>query len=214
MRRLTECRLYGILDLAYIGAPNALRVAGAMIEGGVDLIQLRGKRQSIDELTDLARELHGLTSPSGTPLIANDYPEIANRVALEGVHVGQDDLSVAAVRTRVGRNILVGKSTHSLAQASAAQREGADYIGFGPLFATPTKPDYLPIGLGDIEQVHRDVRCPIFCIGGIKLENLEQVIAAGAWRVVIVSGLLQAPEIASYARQARRLLLAKSEIEN
>lgn len=213
MRCLTECRLYGILDLAYVGAADALRAAGAMIAGGVDLIQLRGKRQSIDELTDLARQLHQLTSPSGTPLMANDYPELAERVSLEGVHVGQDDLSVAAVRARVGRAILVGKSTHSLAQASAAQREGADYIGFGPLFATPTKPDYQAIGLRDIAQVHGEVRCPIFCIGGIKLENLEQVIAAGASRVVIVSGLLQAPDIAQYAREARQLL-AKSKIEN
>jgi thiamine-phosphate pyrophosphorylase len=211
LRCLTDCRLYGILDLAYVQAGDILTVGGAMIDGGVDLIQLRGKQQSIDELTELARELHALTSPSGTPLIANDYPELAERVPLEGVHVGQDDLSVAAARARVGRDILVGKSTHSLAQASAAQLEGADYIGFGPLFATPTKPDYAPIGLGDIEQVHRGVRCPIFCIGGIKLENLEQVIAAGAGRVVIVSGLLQARDIAQYAREARQLL-AKSKI--
>jgi thiamine-phosphate pyrophosphorylase len=213
LRCLTECRLYGILDLGYVEARDALRIAGAMIAGGVDLIQLRGKQQSIDQLTDLARELHRLTSSAGTPLIANDYAELADRVPLEGVHVGQDDLSIAAVRASVGRRILVGKSTHSPAQADAAQREGADYIGFGPLFATPTKPDYTPIGLRDIAQVHRDVRCPIFCIGGIKLQNLEQVIAAGARRVVIVSGLLQARDIAQYAREAGQLL-AKSKIEN
>jgi thiamine-phosphate pyrophosphorylase len=101
---------------------------------------------------------------------------------------------------------LVGKSTHSLDQALAAQREGADYIGFGPIFATPTKPDYVPIGLSDIKQVHAEVSLPIFCIGGIKIDNLEQVIAAGARRVAIVSGLLKTPNIAEYARMAKRLL--------
>jgi len=88
----------------------------------------------------------------------------------------------------------------------AAQREGADYIGFGPIFATPTKPDYQPIGLNEIEGVHRDVVLPIFCIGGIKIDNLKQVITAGARRVAIVSGLLQAPDIAEYARTCKNLL--------
>ena len=214
MRNLSECRLYGILDLGYVEASDALRVTNAMIEGGVDVIQMRGKRQSIDELTDMAAVLHNLSSQSSTPLIANDHAEVARRVAVEGVHIGQDDASIEMVRAAVGREILVGKSTHSLAQASAAQEEGADYIGFGPLFATPTKPDYRPIGLQDIEQVHREVSAPIFCIGGIKLENLEQVIAAGAQRVVIVSGLLEAPDIAKYAREARRLLGTQWKIED
>jgi thiamine-phosphate pyrophosphorylase len=101
---------------------------------------------------------------------------------------------------------MVGKSTHSVNQAIRAFDEGADYIGFGPIFATPTKPDYSPIGLDEIRKVHEAVRIPIFCIGGIKLENLPAVIVAGARRVVIVSGLLQAKDIASYARSAKKLL--------
>jgi thiamine-phosphate pyrophosphorylase len=100
----------------------------------------------------------------------------------------------------------VGKSTHSLEQAVAAQKEDADYIGFGPLFATPTKPDYPPIGLSAIRKVHNAVRIPVFCIGGIKRENLPSVMAAGAKRVVIVSGILQAPDIANYARACKKLL--------
>lgn len=208
MHRLSECRLYGIIDLAYVGVPDVERVADAMIDGGVDLIQLRGKQQSVDELCKIAAALHELTSQSSTPLIANDHLEIGQRVPVEGIHVGQDDESVEAVRRAIGRDILVGKSTHSLAQAADAQREGADYIGFGPLFATPTKPEYEPIGLQDIAQVHRDGALPIFCIGGIKLENLPQVIAAGARRVVIVSGLLQASDITKYAQSAKALLSA------
>src|SRR6185312_8114633 len=110
----------------------------------------------------------------------------------------------------VGRDLLIGKSTHSFEQALAAQEEKADYIGFGPLFATPTKPDYPPIGLSDIGAVHDQVRLPIFCIGGIKLENLRTVVAAGAHRVVIVSGLLQAPDITAHARACKDLLIEAS----
>jgi thiamine-phosphate pyrophosphorylase len=133
---------------------------------------------------------------------------------VEGVHVGQDDDSSEVARRKAGRAVAVGKSTHSLAQARAAQREGADYIGFGPIFATPTKPDYEPIGLQDIKQVHRKLNLPIFCIGGIKLDNLKEVIAAGARRVAIVSGLVKAPNIAAYAREAKRLLASTFDIRH
>ncbi len=206
MRRLSDCRLYGILDLSYVEIADVPRVVEAMIEGNVDLIQLRGKQQTMNEIVDLAGELHKITSRSSTPLIVNDHAEIAIRVPVEGVHVGQDDDSIAVVREKAGRPLIVGKSTHSFEQAIAAQREGADYIGFGPIFATPTKPDYKPIGLGDIKRVHVDVTLPIFCIGGIKIDNLEQVVAAGAQRVVIVSGLLKAPDISKYARACKKLL--------
>jgi thiamine-phosphate pyrophosphorylase len=206
MRMLHDCHLYGILDLGYVEKSDAARVAEAMIKSGVDLIQLRGKRQSIDELVDLAAELHELTARSFTPLIVNDHAEIARKVPVEGVHVGQDDDPIEVARRKAGRDVLVGKSTHSLEQARAAQREGADYIGFGPIFATPTKPDYQPIGLKHIKQVHLEMNLPIFCIGGIKLDNLGQVIAAGARRVAIVSGLLKAPDIAKYARACKNLL--------
>ena len=179
-----------------------------MLEGDVDLIQLRGKKHSAAELIDLAGQLHEITSAAGIPLIVNDYAEVAAQVPVEGVHVGQDDDSIAVAREKAGRKIIVGKSTHSLEQAIAAQRDGADYIGFGPIFATPTKPDYQPIGLKQIESVHRAVALPIFCIGGIKIDNLEQVIAAGARRIAIVSGLLKTPDIAEYARACKKLLIA------
>jgi thiamine-phosphate pyrophosphorylase len=206
-KTLQNCRLYCIIDLGYVDKLNAVRIAQAMIRGGVDLIQLRGKKQTIDELIELAKRLHKLTLASAIPLIVNDYAEIAQRVPVEGVHVGQDDDSIAVVRGKANCPVLVGKSTHSLDQARAAQREGVDYIGFGPIFATPTKPDYTPIGLSDIQRVHEEVDLPIFCIGGIKLDNLKELIATGARRVVIVSGLLKAPDIAAYAREAKRLLL-------
>jgi len=149
---------------------------------------------------ELSKELHELTAKSATPLIVNDYAEVASSTPAEGVHVGQDDDSIEVVRQKVARDILVGKSTHSLEQALDAQNEGADYICFGPIFATPTKPDYAPIGLEDISRVHAEVNLPIFCIGGINIDNLQSVIDAGAKRVVMVSALLKAHNIVDYAR--------------
>ena len=206
MSALCECRLYGIVDLGYVERRDAARIVEQMIEGGVDLIQLRGKNKSIGELMELSAELHELTSKSSTPLIVNDHAEIAKRVPVEGVHVGQGDDPIEIVRQKAARDLLIGKSTHSLEQARAAHGEGADYIGFGPIFATPTKPEYVPIGLKDICRVHAEVSLPIFCIGGINIENLQRVIDAGAKRVVMVSALLKAHNIVDYARCATDML--------
>ncbi len=182
------------------------RVAAAMIEGAVDVIQLRAKKSPLSEVADLAARLHRMTFEAGIPLIVNDHAEIAATIPVEGVHVGQDDDAIAVAREKAGRAIIVGQSTHSLEQAKAAQDEGADYIGFGPIFPTPTKPDYKPIGTENIRRVHDNVKVPIFCIGGIKIDNLGEVIAAGAKRVAIVSGILKAPDIAKYARACKALL--------
>jgi thiamine-phosphate pyrophosphorylase len=206
LRNLSDCRLYGILDLSYVAPADVERVASAMIDGGVDLIQLRAKTQSVEEIVDLAGKLHSITSAAGIPLIVNDYAEVAAKVSVEGVHLGQDDDSLSHARKKAGRHVLIGKSTHSLAQAVSAEREGADYIGFGPIFATPTKPDYQPIGVTGIKRVHNEVTAPIFCIGGIKIDNLGEVMAAGAKRVAIVSGLLKAPDITKYSRGCKALL--------
>ena len=206
MRALYECRLYGIVDLGYVQESDVARVAEQMLEGGVDLIQLRGKGKSLDELAGHAARLHELTAGSTTLLIVNDHAEIASRIPVEGVHVGQDDDSIEVARRKASRQIVVGKSTHGFEQALAAQREGADYIGFGPIFATPTKPDYRPIGLWDISRVHAEVSVPIFCIGGITIDNLQSVIDAGAKRIVMVSALLNAHSIVDYARCAADML--------
>ena len=187
-------------------------MAEALLNGGIDLLQLRAKNLPEREIEKLGREVHTITAQHGVPLIINDHPEAARNVGAEGVHLGQDDMPVSDARKIVGSDCAVGKSTHSLDQAIRAFYEGADYIGFGPLFATPTKPDYPPIGLAEIGKVHEAVRIPIFCIGGIKLDNLPKVIEAGAQRVVIVSGLLKATDTAGYAQAAKQLLNRKSKI--
>lgn len=207
MSVLAGARLYGIVDLGYVSAEAAPLAAEKLLEGGVDVLQLRAKNVPESVMARLAEEIHDLASPLGVPLILNDYPELLRDVPAEGAHVGQDDMSVAEARAAVGRPVIIGKSTHSLAQARAAAEEGADYIGFGPLFATPTKPGRPAIGLRDIAAVHEEVDIPIFCIGGIKSKNLSEVIAAGARRVVVVSGWLQAEDIAHAVRAARQIVM-------
>jgi thiamine-phosphate pyrophosphorylase len=211
---LSCSRLYGILDLGYVEIRDSGKMAEAMIAGGVDLIQLRAKGHGSAEIAELAANLHRVAAERGVPLIINDHSEVARIVSAEGVHLGQDDVPIAEARKIAGANCMVGKSTHSVDQAIRAFYEGADYIGFGPIFATPTKPDYPPVGLHEIQKVHDAVRIPIFCIGGIKLGNLSEVIEAGARRVVIVSGLLQAPDPAEYARSAKQMLCHRSLISD
>ncbi len=209
MKPLRDCYLYGILDLGYVSAANVERVARELVAGGagVDILQLRAKGLPASEIATLAETVRPITARFDVPFIINDHPALVLTTGADGTHIGQDDGPLADARHHTGVGKLVGRSTHSLAQARTARDEGADYLGFGPLFATPTKPDYAAIGLDDIARVHAEVTDrPIFCIGGVKLDNLRTVIAAGARGVVIVSGLLQAADIAAAAREARGML--------
>lgn len=206
MPSLASVHLYGILDLGYVSAEAAPKVLCQMVEGGVGIVQLRAKKQRLAEVEVLARKLQPIAKEAGIPFVINDYPALAGQLGLDGAHVGQDDLTVPEARALIGEGKILGKSTHSVQQALATAAEGVDYIGFGPLYATPTKPDYTPIGLEDIRTVHEALSIPIFCIGGIKLENLKPILAAGARRVVIVSGILQAPDIVGYCREVNALL--------
>ncbi len=202
--RLERARLYAILDTGYVAAGHEIEIARQLVVAGVDLIQLRAKSWSAEKIIALGRELRGIIPADGPLLILNDHPDLVEQTGADGVHVGQDDVSVETARA--GRAILVGKSTHSLEQAVAAEREGADYIGVGPIFATPTKPDYLPVGTALIGPVRAAARVPQFCIGGINEATLPEVVAAGAQRVVIVSALLQAEDIAGYVKRVREAL--------
>lgn len=210
--------LYGILDLGYVAARDAVGMARALLAGGegVDVLQLRAKGWTAADVLSLARLVRPLCAEVGVPFILNDHPALVPAVGADGAHVGQDDGPLATARADAAGAaekgpVIIGRSTHSLAQAEAARDEGADYLGFGPLFATPTKPDYPPIGLEDIARVHVLVPDrPVFCIGGIKPEDLDLVLAAGARRVVIVSGLLLAADPARTAWTVRERLHVSS----
>ena len=205
-KALSACRLYGILDTGYVAPDGMPGMASALIRGGIGILQLRAKQETPDEIVEMARGIAPLCRAAGIPFILNDHPELVGKAGADGVHVGQGDMPVQEARRLAGPGALVGKSTHSLEQALATSKERPDYLGFGPLFATPTKPDYTPIGTGDIRKVQEMVSLPVFCIGGITLSNLAGVVAAGARRVVIVSDLLRAENPSEQTASCRKLL--------
>ena len=197
MGMMKTATLYAILDLGYVAEDRVAEVTTQLLEGGADLLQLRAKGHDHATIRRIAEQLIPLCRAAGVPFILNDFPALAAKLGADGVHIGQDDGPLAEARAIMGVGKLIGRSTHSLDQARAALAEGFDYIGFGPLFPTPTKAGRPAIGLQDIATMEREVgqHIPAFCIGGIKLDNLPTVLAAGARRMVIVSELLTAPDI-------------------
>lgn len=197
-------------------APRPGKTYGDMVSaacaGGADVVQLRDKTLSSRELFRLAKDLQAICDKTGTLFILNDRVDVALAADVDGVHVGQEDLPVRVVRQMMGHKKLIGCSTHSTAQALAAVGDGADYISCGPLFATPTKPDYSPVGLDLVKEYHQLVRTPFVAIGGIDATNVAQAIAAGADRVAVVRAISGAPDVEMAARGLKELVLkAKAE---
>lgn len=204
--RLSSARLYAILDAGYTTPGEWPAMLQKLIDGGIDIVQIRAKQLDDDTILRHTLPLLPLAQDAGIPLIINDHPHLVAPTGAHGCHVGQDDIPVTEVRRICGPDAIVGKSTHSLPQALAAQEEAPDYIGVGPIFPTGTKPDYTPVTPGLIPQVAERVSLPQFCIGGITLEKLPEVCNVGASRVVIVSGLLLAADPTAYAREVCRVL--------
>ncbi len=208
LERSAEWKLYAILDLGYVAPADRIATAMKLIAGGADLLQLRAKGCETAEIRDVAKEILPICRATGVPFIINDFPELAAELDADGVHIGQDDGPLTAARETVGPGKIIGRSTHSIMQARAALDEGFDYIGFGPLFPTPTKLGRPGIGLADIATMQSEVgvKIPAFCIGGIKRANLPEVLESGARRVVIVSDLLTAEDVESATREAREII--------
>lgn len=204
---LASCRLYGIVDMGYTKPDQVEARTHALIDGGVRIIQLRAKGVELAQVKAWAVAMQSICRDRGAIFVLNDYPEMAAEIGADAVHVGQDGGSLAEVRRVVGEGVIVGRSTHSLEQAMQARQEGADYIGFGPLFPTGTKPGRKSIGLADITAAQDAAGdMPLFCIGGINETTLPSVLQAGARRVVIVSWLLQQEDIAGTAQAVIRQL--------
>lgn len=200
---LEKAVLYGIVDLGYVSQADLRRACEELIRGGVGVIQLRAKGHREAEVLHWGRELLPLCRSAGVPFIVNDFPEVAKELDADGVHIGQDDGSLEETREVVGEAMLVGRSTHSVEQARLALEEGFDYIGFGPLFPTPTKAGRPGIGIENVSLVQEEVgaKIPVFCIGGIRRDNLALVRESGAKRVVIVSDVLLADDTEKAARE-------------
>lgn len=211
MKPLSECRLYAFVDTAYLAGRDPVEVARQLCEGGADLIQLRAKDRSAPEIREMARQILPVTRAAGVGLVINDYPEIAREVGAEFCHLGQEDFFDAGHRhvselRPSGGGPGIGLSTHGPEQALRAVAAGADYVAVGPVYATGTKPGARPVTLEYVRWAAVHVPVPWFAIGGITLENLDEVLAAGASRICVVSAILRAPDVVEACRAFRRRL--------
>jgi thiamine-phosphate pyrophosphorylase len=200
-QRLRDARLYFVAD-----RDGMQRALDAALAGGADLFQLRDKDASDDELLAAAETARERCRAAGALFLINDSPDLAVACGADGVHVGQDDTPVARAREIVGPEAIVGLSTHSVQQAQAGCRSGADYIAVGPVHATPTKEGRPPIGVEPIRYAAAHVSVPWFAIGGIDAKTVADVVRAGARRIVVVRALTDADDPEAVARELRTSL--------
>ena len=234
MTPLADCRLYAFVDTAYLHGRSPVELAKALCDGGADLIQYRAKGHAGTDIRRVAAELLPVTTAAGVPLVINDHWAIASELGVPVCHLGQEDFFVAGLRhkrelpapvgapvsdpalRRAGRTAagleigapLLGLSSHAPDQARRALAAGADYLAVGPVFPTGTKPGRPAVTLDYVRWAAANVTIPWFAIGGITLENLEAVLAAGATRICVVSAILNATDVARACAEFRRRLPA------
>lgn len=204
--RLERSRLYFVVESAVGGQPAAATVAAAL-EGGADIVQLRDKDAGDEAILACAARFRALCDEHDALFVLNDRPDLAARCGADGVHVGQDDARVEQARAIVGRDVLIGLSTHAPEQFAAGLAAGADYLCAGPVHETPTKPGRAATGLGYVRHAaaHAGGR-PWFAIGGIDAHNVAEVAEAGAQRIVVVRAIRDAREPRAAARELRAAL--------
>lgn len=208
-------RLYVITDERLSRGRSHLAVAEAAIRGGADVLQLRDKEASGARLYEVALALRRLTRDAGVPFLVNDRLDVAMAVDSDGVHLGQEDLPASAARRILGPGKILGVSAETVEEALLAEREGADYLGVGPVFeARGTKPDAgRPRGLDQVARIRAESGLPIVAIGGIRAENARQVRDAGADAVAVISAVAAADDIEEAARRLKRSLEGNGEGE-
>jgi thiamine-phosphate pyrophosphorylase len=197
-QRLRDARLYFVAD-----RDGMRRALDAALAGGADLFQLRDKEAPDDELLAAAESARDRCHAAGALFVLNDRPDLAVACGADGVHVGQDDTPVARAREIVGDDAIIGLSTHSVKQAQAGCRSGADYVAVGPVHATPTKDGRPAIGVEPIRYAAAHVDIPWFAIGGIDAQTVGEVVHAGARRIVVVRALAHADDPQAVARDLR-----------
>ncbi|MDR2161226.1 MAG: thiamine phosphate synthase [Desulfovibrio sp.] len=207
MRSFPLTDLYAITDDDLSLGRSVERVVSDLLKAGVRIIQYREKRKKAGERLRECRLLRALTREAGACFIVNDHVDIALLAEADGVHLGQEDLPVPETRRLVGEGMLIGLSTHNPSQAAGAVADGADYIGVGPLFATRTKKDVCaPVGLEYLDHVAARGDIPFVAIGGIKRDNIGQVVARGALCCCLVSELVSAPDIPARVAEVRKAM--------
>lgn len=200
---LRDARLYLVLE-ARPGGRDLEELLRAALQGGVDVVQLREKSGDEGSIVRASRVFRRLCDAYDALFVVNDRPDLAIACAADGVHLGQDDGSVEAARRLVGDDLLIGLSTHSPEQVDAAGgARQLDYIAVGPVYATPTKPEYAPVGLEPVAYAAEHARVPFFAIGGIGPEQVAEVAASGADRVAVVRAIRDAADPGEAARALR-----------
>ncbi|MBI4436956.1 MAG: thiamine phosphate synthase [Candidatus Omnitrophica bacterium] len=210
-KELKRGSLYVITDPGAQRGKGHLEVLTQALEGGASVVQLRDKEAKDEALITVGRALREVCDQFGALLIVNERVDVAKAVGADGLHIGQDDLSLKRARQEIGGNRLLGVSTHSLEQARRAFQEGADYIGVGPIFKTPTKPDYAPVGLEFIHEVRKNLSIPFIAIGGINLSNIEEVLGAGAYAIAVVRAVVAQEDIRGATARLKSLMDARKE---
>ena len=211
MKPLAACQLYTFVDTAYLHGRAPELVAQLLCAGGSDLIQLRAKHSSPDEIRAMAEKILPVTRRANVGLVINDHLEIAREVGADFCHLGQEDFfdaghaHVDQLKTKNSK-LKIGLSTHSPEQAQRALDAGADYIAIGPIYATATKPTAKPVTLAYVRWAAAQATVPWFAIGGINLQTLDAVLAAGAQRICVVSAILNAPDVAKACAEFRSRL--------
>lgn len=208
-RSLKKSRLYVVIDKKILRGRKLALVAKILRGSGAGVVQLRDKEADKSSVLKDALLLRRQFSASGRLFIINDYADIAKLVNADGVHLGQKDLSLKTARRLLGRDKIIGVSCHNLSQALRAQREGADYIGMGPVFPTGTKRiERKSPAPGLIKAVSKKVRLPVFAIGGITPDNLPDLTAAGIRRVAAAGAVFRGGSISRTLKSFHKLLYA------
>lgn len=204
---MRDFRLYLIFDLDICSTcGNILEIAHKIISAGVDILQFRAKSYSDRNILKKGRAIKELAQKSRVLFVLNDRVDLAAALDADGVHLGQQDLPLKDARKILGINKIIGLSTHSVEEAIEAERQGADYIAIGPIFPTTTKPDSTPLKTEIIAKIKDKVKTPFVAVGGINLNNLEQVLTSGAQRVAVCRAIIEAKDVFSATKEFRQRL--------
>jgi len=191
---LRNCKLYLILDAQVCSYDALFDIAKQAITYGVDMIQLRDKNGTANNILKFSKSVLALTKHK-IPYIINDRLDLALIARADGVHLGQDDISIDVARRMMGKRAIIGVSCQTLAHAKEAQQKGADYLGFGSVFKTLTKPQRNPMDLNLLTKVSRAIKIPVFAIGGINLTNVSMLVQQGVNRVAVCRSICESRDI-------------------
>ena len=183
-----------------------LDAVASALKGGVDILQLREKNMPANKIIELGKKVKLLCAEYGATFIVNDRVDIAYVLDADGVHLGQDDMDIESARKILGNNAIIGISTHAPEQAQKAVNDGADYIGMGPVFTTPTKPGRQSVGLEYVKWVSENIKIPAFAIGGIDLDNVQDVVNAGAKKIAVVRAIINSDNPEKAAQEFLKVL--------